>query len=118
ADRIVEEPLATIPLREPEAPVAVPAGVEGAGPLVAVCMATYDPPDDLLARQLDSIRAQTHADWVCVISDDASRPERFAALERAVAGDPRFAISRADRRAGFYGNFERALELAPPEAEF
>ncbi len=44
------------------------------GPRVAIAMATYDPPADLFARQLDSIRAQTHGNWVCVISDDCSRP--------------------------------------------
>ena len=90
----------------------------GNEPLVAVCMATFDPPDDLLARQLDSIRRQTHSNWVCVISDDCSRPERYAALERAIASDPRFVLSRAPRRLGFYQNFERALALAPKDAQY
>ena len=48
--------------------------------------------------QLDSIRAQTLRDWVCVISDDCSDPERFAALEDMVAGDERFVVSRSERR--------------------
>jgi hypothetical protein len=100
----VEEPLA------PEPP--------GGGPLVAICMATHQPPPDLLARQLESIRAQTHRNWVCVISDDASDPERFAALEAQVAGDPRFAVSRSPRRLGFYRNFERALAHAPATAQY
>ena len=43
-----------------------------AGPLVSICMATYEPPDDLLRIQLESIREQTHENWVCVISDDHS----------------------------------------------
>ncbi|MFL5843053.1 MAG: glycosyltransferase [Solirubrobacteraceae bacterium] len=108
--------LGAIAERVPEAPASVAAPADG--PLVAVCMATYDPPDDLLARQLDSIRAQTHPNWVCVISDDHSRPERFAALQRTVGDDPRFVVSRSERRLGFYRNFERALELAPPAADF
>ena len=70
------------------------------------------------ARQLDSIRAQTHGDWVCVISDDCSAPEGFAALSGAVAGDPRFVVSRSPRRLGFYRNFERALALAPAGARY
>ena len=81
-------------------------------------MATYDPPPELLRRQLESIRAQTHTNWVCVISDDCSTPDRFAALEAEVGDDPRFAVSRSPRRRGFYGNFERALALAPPTAEY
>ena len=34
---------------------------DSAGPLVAVCMATYEPPMDLFERQVESIRSQTHA---------------------------------------------------------
>ncbi|HTE59570.1 MAG TPA: glycosyltransferase family 2 protein, partial [Solirubrobacteraceae bacterium] len=104
--------LARIPLAEPSAPVS------DAAPDVAICMATYEPPLDLLARQLDSIRAQTHGNWVCVVSDDCSDPETFAAIEAAVAGDERFVLSRSPRRLGFYRNFERALSLAPAAARY
>ena len=52
-----------------------------------------------------------------MISDDGSSPARFAGLEAAVAGDERFDVSRSPRRRGFYGNFERALQMAPAEAE-
>ena len=45
------------------------------GPRVAICMATYEPPGDLLRIQLDSIREQTHGNWVCLISDDHSSDE-------------------------------------------
>jgi hypothetical protein len=110
------EELARIPLAAAEPPVAADPPADG--PLVAICMATHQPPPGLLERQLDSIRAQTHRNWVCVISDDASDPERFAALEEQVAGDPRFAVSRSPRRLGFYRNFERALALAPADARY
>lgn len=97
-------------------PAAWPA--DAAEPAVAIAMATYDPPADLLARQLDSIRAQTHTNWICVISDDCSRPERYAAIESAIAGDSRFVLSRSPRRLGFYRNFERALALVPAGAQY
>jgi glycosyltransferase involved in cell wall biosynthesis len=100
------------------APRPIPILPPADGPLVAVCMATFDPPPELFARQVASLRAQTHANWVCLISDDGSSPERFAALQEQVAGDPRFAVSRTDRRLGFYRNFERALQLAPPAAAY
>jgi glycosyltransferase involved in cell wall biosynthesis len=99
-------------------PVAVEWPAADTGPRVAIAMATYDPPADLLERQLDSIRAQTHENWVCLISDDCSRPERYAALEAAVAGDGRFVLRRSPRRLGFYRNFERALQLVPRDAEY
>lgn len=87
-------------------------------PRVAICMATYNPPAELLRRQLESIRDQTHSNWVCVISDDASRSDSFTAMEELVAGDPRFVISRSPRRLGFYANFERALALAPRDCDY
>jgi glycosyltransferase involved in cell wall biosynthesis len=110
--------LARIPLRAVPAPAAMAAPEPDGGPLVAICMATYDPPLDLLERQLASIRAQTHRNWVCAISDDCSDPKHFAAIEAAVAGDPRFAVSRSPVRLGFYRNFERALAMAPRDAQF
>lgn len=83
---------------------------------VAICMATYNPPRDLFHRQIESIRAQTHTNWLCVISDDCSDEEGTATIRAEVGDDPRFIVSRAPRRLGFYGNFERALAMAPTEA--
>ena len=42
-------------------PVAPPAAaLTSSSPLVAVCMATFDPPLELFQRQIESIRGQTH----------------------------------------------------------
>ncbi len=87
------------------------------GPLVAICMATYEPDPAMLDTQLDSIRGQTHRNWICLISDDGSGPETRAAIERAIDGDPRFELSAAHANSGFYANFERALAMVPPEAD-
>jgi len=114
----IETELARIPIEDVGAPAAIDPPEPSAGPLVAICMATYDPAPEMFLRQLNSIRAQTHRNWVCVISDDCSRPERFAAIEEAVAGDPRVVISRSPRRLGFYRNFERALGMAPAGARY
>jgi glycosyltransferase involved in cell wall biosynthesis len=98
-------------LKPPESPSPTfPSGAKG--PRVAICMASFDPPPELLRRQLDSIRQQSHGNWVCVISDDGSRPERADQLRQEIAGDQRFALVQAER-LGFYGNFERALAMAP-----
>ena len=85
-------------------------------PLIAVCMATFEPDPELFAIQIESLRGQTDRGWICLISDDRSRPESFAEIERIVGDDPRFEISRSDTRLGFYRNFERALELVPAQA--
>jgi O-antigen biosynthesis protein len=84
---------------------------------IAICMATFDPDPTLLRRQIESIRAQTASDWMCVISDDFSSPDRYADVLAAVGEDERFTVSRAPERIGFYRNFERALSLAPRQAE-
>ncbi len=101
---------------EPAEPMAAPYPDDG--PLIAICMATYEPPIELFRRQVDSIRAQTYRNWICVISDDCSSAARLSELEAVIAGDPRFVVSRSSRRLGFYLNFERALALAPANAEF
>jgi glycosyltransferase involved in cell wall biosynthesis len=110
-------PLALEPA-PPREPVAWRDGRRTDEPLIAICMASYEPRIDLLRRQLDSIRAQTHANWVCVISDDHSGPERVAEIEALLDGEPRFVLSRAPERLGFYANFERALSMAPAQAAY
>jgi len=104
--------LGRIPIAEPVAPLSP------AAPEVAICMAAHEPPLDLFRRQVESIRAQTHGDWLCVVSDDCSSPARFAAMQEVLGGDPRFLLDRSRRRLGFYRNFERALALAPADARF
>jgi glycosyltransferase involved in cell wall biosynthesis len=92
---------------------------EGAGSRsVAICMATYNPPRELFRAQIESIRSQTHRNWICLISDDRSHQEAFAAIAQEVEGDERFVVSRSPRRQGFFNNFERALAMAPAEAQF
>jgi glycosyltransferase involved in cell wall biosynthesis len=81
-------------------------------------MATYEPPAALLRRQLESLREQTHDNWICLISDDASSDSAFEHLLAETEGDPRFVVSRSESRLGFYRNFERALSMTPPEADF
>lgn len=111
-------PLARIEVHGSDGPAAheAAAGPGGVG-LIAICMATFDPEVELLRAQIDSLRAQTDTRWMCVISDDCSSPDRFEAIEAAVADDSRFVLSRSSRRLGFYRNFERALRQVPPGAE-
>jgi glycosyltransferase involved in cell wall biosynthesis len=101
-----------------EEPLELPPQEGSTEPLVAICMATYEPAMDLFRRQLDSIRAQTHRHWICIISDDCSSPRCFAAMQEEIRGDERFVLSRSPKRRHFYHNFERALSLAPAGADY
>jgi glycosyltransferase involved in cell wall biosynthesis len=99
-----------------EAETIVAAARHGAR--VAICMATHDPPPDLFDRQIESIRSQTREDWLCLISDDASAPERLAAIRDAIEEDPRFLLFPSSERLGFYRNFERALAMVPGDVPY
>ncbi|HEY2317551.1 MAG TPA: glycosyltransferase [Solirubrobacteraceae bacterium] len=112
--------LATLDTAAAPGRVPVPEGSLAADgePLVAVAMATYQPPLELFRRQIESIRAQTHRNWLCVISDDGSSPGRLAEMRSLLGDDPRFVLSVSPRRQGFYLNFERALDMVPRQAEF
>ena len=103
---------------ERERPLELDPPEPAAGPFVAICMATHEPAPELFRRQIESLRAQTHHNWVCIVSDDCTSPERYRAIEAEVDGDPRFVLSRSPGRVGFYANFERALALAPRSARY
>jgi glycosyltransferase involved in cell wall biosynthesis len=111
-------PIGAIDVIAPEPPPICAAEPDRPGPgLIAVCMATFEPDLSLFAVQVQSLRDQTDERWICLISDDCSSDQRFEQIQEVVGGDRRFAVARADHRLGFYGNFERALSMVPPEAE-
>ena len=98
-------------------PVSV-ASWPGDGPRIAIAMATHNPPLDLFAAQVASISAQTHRNWICIVSDDGSAEAVLARMAPILAADPRFFLVRTPERLGFYRNFERALQLVPADAAF
>jgi hypothetical protein len=116
--RLLPELPAPSPYPSPDpAQVAGSVLASSGRPLVAVAMATHNPPMELFRRQIESIREQTHRSWVCVISDDASSPASLAGIVEVIGDDPRFIVSPSASRLGFYGNFERALSMVPPDAD-
>jgi glycosyltransferase involved in cell wall biosynthesis len=64
------------------------------------------------------LRAQTERNWICFVSDDHSKPERFAAIRTILGDDPRFRLFRQPANRGYYRNFEDCLARVPPEFEF
>ncbi|HYG81375.1 MAG TPA: glycosyltransferase [Pyrinomonadaceae bacterium] len=111
--------LSLVPAAERQAidysPNVPPSEVE---PLVAVCMATHNPPPDLFASQVESLINQTHRNWVCIINDDCSTEDAWQRVREVAARDARFRVRRNAFRLGFYHNFGRCLELVPKEADF
>jgi len=80
-------------------------------------MATHNPQAELFRRQIESIRGQSHQNWICLISDDASSPDGFAKIEELVGDDPRFSVERNSSRLGVFRNFERVLGSVPADVE-
>jgi hypothetical protein len=102
--------------RVTESPAAPVSRAEGRR--VAVCMATYNPQPEHFARQIATIREQTHGDWECFISDDHSNPDLFAAMQQELGSDQRFHLDRSSDRLGFYRNFERSLRMVDGSFDF
>ena len=98
-------------------PVTVPS-LTGTDPLVGIAMATYNPEPALFLGQIESLRAQTHDRWVCVISDDGSNAKSLENIKHCIANDPRFVLVPNNIRLGVYRNFERALASLPRECRY
>lgn len=66
---------------------------------------------EYLRRALDSVRAQTRTDWVCIVIDDAGPcPESAKLIE--YYNDPRIAYIRASENGGLAVNWNRCLDAA------
>lgn len=96
----------------------LPGHTIGDSPLIAICMASYNPASDRLVRQIESILCQSYGNWLLIISDDNSDKRAGQALEALCKLDPRrIRLYRHDQNLGFYLNFERALGYVPDNAE-
>jgi hypothetical protein len=100
----------------PEAPLPPPAA--GDSPGVMICMATCNPDPARFESQIESLRRQTHANWRCIVSDDASSPQPLAMIRRTLGSDGRFFLVPGERSVGRCASFQRALELVPEGVDF
>jgi GT2 family glycosyltransferase len=80
---------------------------------VGIALAAYQPYPIWFAEQLDSLVAQTHSNWHCVITMDSPlRDIQGAAQLQPYLGDPRFTWVENTERLGVRKNFEKAIRLA------
>ena len=87
-------------------------------PLVAICMATFNPQIELFSKQVESIIQQTHKNLICIINDDCSDEIIFSEICKIVSKDERFKVSKNSSNLGFYYNFEKCLTLTPKNSDF
>jgi glycosyltransferase involved in cell wall biosynthesis len=115
---VVERPLLTLRLHPRHGAIPTQVTWPASGPRVAICMATYRPPLTLFKAQIESLQAQTHANFVCIISDDGTEPEHFVRARSLVENDSRFILFQNPTRLNFYLNFQESLRRVPADAEF
>ena len=87
-------------------------------PLVAICLASYNPNYDYFQAQIESLLNQTLENWSCIICDDASNHETIDFLHNICRLDTRLELRCHDNNLGFYKNFERALTYVPANASY
>lgn len=114
---VVTQMLRTIDLL-PYAPLHYARGNATDQPLVAICLATYNPNPRYLREQIESIRAQRYANWICLIQDDGSKEEAWTTIQALVGDDSRFQVARSSENRGVYLNFEACLRRVPSEAAY
>ena len=82
-------------------------------PVVSLCVGVYNG-ERHLAEMLDSVLAQTFADWVCVCVDDGSTDGSAGILRRYAAADARFVVlSQANAGVGAARNAAMSATETP-----
>jgi len=80
---------------------------------VGIALAAYQPNPTWFAEQLNSIVAQTHAEWICIITMDSPlRDIRDHPRLQPFFHDARFTWVENEERLGARRNFEKAISLA------
>jgi hypothetical protein len=80
---------------------------------VGIALAAYQPNPIWLAEQLESIVAQTHTEWICIITMDSPlRDIRDHPRLQPFFHDARFTWIENEERLGARRNFEKAISLA------
>ena len=85
-------------------------------PLVSILVPTFETPEPLLRRSLDSVLAQSYPHWELCIADDAStQPQVAAVLREYAAREPRVQFVLRERNGHIAAASNSALELAGGE---
>ena len=79
---------------------------------VGIALAAYQPNPVWLAEQLGSIAAQTHPEWICLITLDSALEEiRSSPDLTPFMNDARFVWVENSERLGLRSNFQKATQL-------
>ena len=96
--------------------VALPAHPPSA-PLVTVVTPVYNG-EEYLAECIESVLAQTYANWRYLIVDNASTDRTVEIAEEYAKADPRIQVVRFDAYREVIPNWNRALQLVDPASRY
>lgn len=78
---------------------------------VGIVLCTYEPVIPQFLIQLNSLKSQTHSNFICYLMDDYSSPETISEIEKLVNDDLRFVIHYGSQNIGAYQNFEKGIKM-------
>jgi glycosyltransferase involved in cell wall biosynthesis len=81
-------------------------------PLVTVVVPSFNEAPHIVHASLESIRAQTFADFECIVVDESTRPELADACRAACAVDKRFIYVHPTERLGLPKSLNLAISKA------
>lgn len=81
-------------------------------PLVTVIVPSFNEDIHTLYASLESIRAQTFADFECIVVDESTRPELAEACSAICAEDPRFLYIHPTERLGLSQSLNLGISKA------
>jgi glycosyltransferase involved in cell wall biosynthesis len=86
-------------------------------PLVSVLTPVYNN-GDRLAECIESVLAQTHANWDYTIVDNCSTDDSFEVAQRYAAKDPRIRVLRNNQFLKIIPNHNHTIRQISPESEY
>jgi glycosyltransferase involved in cell wall biosynthesis len=91
------------------------AAAAGRPPKVSVVVPAFNETPEVVRASLESLRAQTFADFECIVVDESTLPDRAEACRRACEEDPRFVYVHPAQRLGLPRSLNLGLERARGE---
>ncbi len=84
-------------------------------PLISLIVPVYNPKGKFLADLIDSIKAQTYANWELCLADGSTKEEPWQIIQEYISGDKRIKAQRLEKNMGIAGNTNAALAMAEGE---
>lgn len=85
-------------------------------PLISFIVPVYNPPSSVLRDTIESVRAQTYANWeLCLANSNSQRHGVQDVLSEFAARDGRVRVKGLERNLGIAGNSNAALDMARGE---